>query len=74
MPHLSLDYPNGRSHLIDYQGPQRFHVGQEFELYGRRWRVSEIKRPRERRGVESPRVISCVALTGSALVRESSRR
>jgi hypothetical protein len=70
---LSLDYPNGRSHVIDHHGPQRFHVGQEFELYGRRWRIAAITRPRPKRGVESPRVISCVPLTESALVRDSSR-
>ena len=43
---LSLNYPNGRSHVVEYEGPEEFRVGQEFELYGRRWRVAKIKRPR----------------------------
>lgn len=74
VPRISLDYPNGRSHLLDYEGPQRFHVGQEFELYGRRWRVSEVKRVRDTRAGGFNRVIACVPLTGSALLRRSDVR
>jgi uncharacterized Zn finger protein len=66
---LSLNYPNGRSHVVEYEGPEEFRVGQEFELYGRRWRVAKIKRPRAR-GVNSYCVVSCVPITGSALRRD----
>jgi hypothetical protein len=69
MLRLSLRYPNGRSHDIAYEGPERFQVGQEFELHGRRWRVAEIKRSRDTRFASSGRVVTCVPLTGSALVR-----
>jgi hypothetical protein len=64
---LSLRYPNGRSHDLDYDGPQRFHVGHEFDLYGRRWRVIEMRRARAGRREEGPRIVTCVPLTGSAL-------
>lgn len=74
MPRISLDYPNGRSHVLDYEGPQRFHVGHEFELYGRRWRVSEIKRVRDTRAGGFNRVVACVPLTGSALRRSGDGR
>ena len=67
MPRLSLKYPNGRSHDLEYDGPVRFHVGREFELYGRRWRVSQIQRPRHQAG----RVVDCVPLTGSPLTRSA---
>lgn len=67
MPRLSLNYPNGRAHLLDYEGPQEFHVGTEFELYGRRWRVSYIDRPRGSRFHETRAVVTCIPLTGSAL-------
>ncbi|HET7136757.1 MAG TPA: hypothetical protein VFI04_00235 [Gaiellaceae bacterium] len=69
MLRLSLRYPNGRSHDITYEGPERFQVGQEFDLHGRRWRVVEIKRPRETRFGTSGRVVTCVPLTESALRR-----
>jgi hypothetical protein len=70
---LSLRYSKGRSHDFDYHGPERFHVGQEFELYGRRWGVSAITPPRSSRFGESCRVVSCVPLTGSALPRSEPR-
>lgn len=67
MPRLCLNYPNGRSHVLEYEGPQEFHVGSEFELYGRRWRVSYIDRPRDSRFRNARPVVTCVPLTGSAL-------
>jgi hypothetical protein len=60
---LSLRYPNGRTHQCDYEGARRFHVGHEFELYGRRWRITDIGRPRGARRDESTRVATCVPLT-----------
>ena len=61
---LSLKYPNGRSHHLDYEGPRRFRVGSEFEMFGRRWRVNDIRAPKTRLG-ESGRVVSCEPLTDS---------
>lgn len=34
---LCLEYPNGRVHRVDVPGEVK--AGQEFELYGRRWKV-----------------------------------
>jgi hypothetical protein len=67
VPRLSLNYPNGRTHVLDYDGPETFHVGTEFELYGRRWRVSYIERPRDSRYQGTQRLLTCIPLTGSAL-------
>ena len=61
---LSLKYPNGRSHHLDYEGPRRFRVGSEFEMFGRRWRVNDIRAPKTRLG-ESGRVVTCEPLTQS---------
>jgi hypothetical protein len=71
VPRLSLRYPNGRSHVLDYDGPLQFRVGGEFELYGRRWRVNRIQQPNGSRFREPVRVVHCVSLTDSALRRQS---
>lgn len=71
MPHLSLNYPNGRTHVVDYNGPEDLRVGTELELYGRRWRVSYIDRPRDSRFRETLAVIKCIPLTDSALSRRT---
>jgi len=34
---LCLEYPNGRTHRVDV--PEEIKPGQEFDLYGHRWRV-----------------------------------
>lgn len=69
MPRLSLNYPNGRMHVLDYDGPQEFRVGTEFELYGRRWRVSYIERPRNSRFQDTRSIITCIPLTASVFSR-----
>ena len=34
---ISLEYPNGRTHLAEV--PEDLKPGAEFELFGRRWRA-----------------------------------
>jgi hypothetical protein len=61
---LSLEYPNGRTARVDYDGPLQTEIGQEFELYGRRWRVIAHKRPRHAPENVEP-VVVCKLLTAS---------
>ena len=65
MLRLSLEYPNGRTHELDYEGPARLHPGDEFNLYGRRWRV-EGRRPTRHALKGAPAVVVCSSLTERA--------
>jgi hypothetical protein len=40
---LSLQYPNGRTH--DIETPEDLKPGQEFEMYGRQWKVVGVSLP-----------------------------
>ena len=40
---LSLHYPNGRSH--DTEFPEDLKPGEEFEMYGRQWKVVGVSLP-----------------------------
>lgn len=63
---LSLEYPNGRSHLIDYDGDLRFKPGDTFELHGRTWRVTG-EAPRSR--YTATRTVVCRPITASPLTK-----
>ena len=70
---LNLRYPNGRVHQLDYEGRERFHVGQEFEMYGRRWRVAYVGHSgRGRRDAES-QLVTCLPLTEMRRPRVNGR-
>ena len=62
MVRLSLQYPNGRTHSVDWDDEtMRLAPGKEFELYGRRWRVIGHD---ERRRPKTPKdVLICTSLT-----------
>lgn len=64
-----LEYPNGRRHEIEFESDQRLEIGDQFELYGRRWRVISTTIPRKpgtRRYVESNAIV-CRPITASPL-------
>ena len=42
---VAFEYPNGRKHVRPVTLPRELAVGDEFEMFGRRWRVSRIHRP-----------------------------
>lgn len=44
---MTLEYPNGRRHEIDFDSDQPLDVGAVFDLYGRRWRVVSVLSPRK---------------------------
>ncbi|HEY2778627.1 MAG TPA: hypothetical protein VGI77_12070 [Gaiellaceae bacterium] len=68
MPRLSLTYPNGRTHEVDSDVAQRFDLGDEFDLYGRRWLVVSTETAGGTRyGRRTPGLIGCRALTASTL-------
>ena len=74
MPRLALEYPNGRTHELDYNGPFRCHAGDEFELYGRRWRVVGRRLPPRNARMGAVPVIVCTSLVTETRVgiREGS--
>ncbi len=61
MVRLSLQYPNGRSHSVEWADETtKLAPGTEFELYGRRWRVIG---PDTRRRPHTPKdVLICEAI------------
>ena len=75
-----LEYPNGRRHEIEFESDQRLEIGDQFELYGRRWRVISTTIPRKpgtRRYVESNaivcRPINASPLTGAGPTSDPAR-
>ena len=63
---IALRYPNGRTHEVELDTV--LAPGDEFDLYGRRWRVlgQSPRRPRGTR-YRRPIPIACVAVTPSPL-------
>jgi uncharacterized Zn finger protein len=64
-----LEYPNGRRHEIEFDGEERLEVGDSFDLYGRRWRVTSVaspRRPGSRRYLATDAII-CRPITNSPL-------
>jgi hypothetical protein len=68
VPRLLLEYPNGRTHELDLEDEQRFNHGDEFELYGRRWRVIARRTTRNAPNGVAP-IVVCAPLTESAFRR-----
>jgi hypothetical protein len=53
---LSLQYPNGRTH--ETESVQEMRPGQEFELYGHRWKVvGRVGRARGRHTAQQLRLL-----------------
>jgi hypothetical protein len=72
VPKVLLEYPNGRRHEIDFDSEQPLDVGDSFELYGRRWRVMSVVRPRragERRYHDTNAIVCRPITTSSPLAR-----
>jgi len=62
---LGLCYPNGRLYRCEYEFGRRIGLGDEFGLYGHRWRVDKLlhERPPDHRRFDpiSPRLV-CVTV------------
>ncbi len=72
MTRLSLDYGNGRTHETEFVGDLPFNPGDEFDLYGRRWRVTGYGLPRTQR-YGAPTMAICEPMTPSPLKRAYSK-
>jgi hypothetical protein len=62
---VSLEYPNGRTHYATLLGDAPLKPGQEFELYGRRWRAIAVAGKRQR-AVHPERMLCRVVPSGLA--------
>ena len=59
---LTFRYPNGRTHEVEEEIQSRLAVGQEFERFGRTWRVASSSVMRGRRphvSLSEPEAIEC---------------
>ena len=53
---LSLQYPNGRTHELE--SAEEKTPGQEFDLYGHRWKVvGDVRRTGSKYGPKKPRLL-----------------
>src|SRR5690348_12000605 len=53
---LALEYPNGRIHELESAEQRR--LGEEFDLYGRRWKVvGNVRRAGSRYRLKQPRLL-----------------
>jgi len=53
---LALEYPNGRIHELE--STEQIRVGEEFDLYGHRWKVvGNVRRAGSRYRLKQPRLL-----------------
>jgi hypothetical protein len=70
---LALRYPNGRTHEAIVERDAPLEVGDEFELYGRRWRALQPLGGRSRPQTSADRrPMLCFSVTETAAVMERS--
>ena len=70
---LDLVYPNGRTHRRVFESPSALTVGEEFDAFGRRWRVIRSASWSSRHPLE-PLVLECQAVSGQPAQLAASYR
>ncbi len=62
---LALEYPNGRIHELE--SAEQMRLGEEFDLYGHRWKVvGDVRRAGRRYGLNQTRLLCRQSLWDAA--------
>jgi hypothetical protein len=58
---VALEYPNGRTHICTVTNERELDARDEFDMFGRTWRVRRIHRPKR---TSDPAYLVCTTVAG----------